>query len=1370
MIPDIVVDTGRSGTVQVISLIDCAQDGFAQRMRSGRARRLANGTISFPSRGRAHVLQEGRYRLCSEGHSTIEAQGFFCSRLRNGVRREKEANMWRTHRVLIAFVTGFVLAVSLGGVLRGEVPFRRGDVDASGAVDLGDPLANLLYLFSGGSAPACMDAADTDDSGRIDLSDVIVALQWLFVGAAPPPEPGPGFCGADPTDDFLDCASYAACVVLDVDGDGMDDDWERSYLGSLEKDGEDDTDGDGLSDIEEHDGWMIVVDKHGYGTDALGKFLITRYVTSDPTLADTDGDGLEDEREHGLRADPGDPDTDDDGLLDGEEWSRWHTSPVSVDTDGDCRGPDGKLPPRQVLFDGDELFLLGTSPTLDDTDGDAWTDQEEYDHPFRSPRIADLPRLELEVVDDLDVRLDVEFAEEQGQTRQYGGELTTSDTTRNNEYREGTVNWGLTIGAELAATTGFFSEVRLKLSAEVSVGGSHMIGYEKEDSHTTQESWSEYTTDARTRTETAASGSITMGIRLRNTGEIAYTLTDLGYTVRRWQPGLDPEDPGATGTFQTVCTMSPVLGGFPGDITRGITLAPGEASPVMLVEASDVNASRIKDLLARPDSLHLEPAFYALENDEGLHYSFLEEVTRSRTGTLIIDFGDGDAEEYRVATNVDRTSSGAYAGVSLGTVLAEILEIPFETRPRQQLQPGAPTNEQVLFSVRNLQTVLPQRFWTTIVTGDAPGSPEVDFEDISLHAGKTVLLALIRDEDQDGLTAPEEQHYGTSDEEGDTDTDGDGLSDEEEMRGEVFVDLDGHEIPCGWVVVVEGREAYPVWSDPRNPDQDGDGWNDSEEKLQGTDPTLRDTDRDGLHDGLDPYPLVRAGVLYVKPSGAGARTGISWDDAADLAEALLSAAAKNGDAEPQNDIAEIWVARGLYLPDSGTDRTASFELAPGLGLYGGFIGGETTQSARVSNSLQNRTILSGDLLGDGDDDNNSYHVVVADLGVGGIAALDGFTIADGNADGAVASARDRGAGLLVSSGTPLLRNLFFRDNQAVTRAGAICLDSAGPLEISSSVFYRNVARYGGAVGLADGIAAPRLVLGGCEFTANQAQYGGALHYRAASGGQILADQCLFQWNVATGAEDSGGGAVYLNVGIAAPREGKVTITNSRFQHNEARKRGGAVCAYSHTRLQIFQSMFWRNSCYGSTPPNFGGAISFFGVVPSGQQGRLEILNSTFSRNYVVGQGTDLSFEGGGGGGDTVPLTIQNSILWYLSYEAAQGNGEIYWPVGTDLDVFVSNSHIMQTEGLPHSRSSEWTFVHLRWEDPELVDGWGGDLRLQEGSPCIDAGISFVDTDPLDPATYVPLPLLDLGGGWRIIDGDSNGVPQVDIGAFEYQGE
>lgn len=84
--------------------------------------------------------------------------------------------------------------------------FQRGDSNASCGLDIGDAIFTLGYLFTGGPAPPCPDAADSNDDGTLNLSDPVSALGFLFLGLTPPPTPGPFTPGADPTaDDLAEC-------------------------------------------------------------------------------------------------------------------------------------------------------------------------------------------------------------------------------------------------------------------------------------------------------------------------------------------------------------------------------------------------------------------------------------------------------------------------------------------------------------------------------------------------------------------------------------------------------------------------------------------------------------------------------------------------------------------------------------------------------------------------------------------------------------------------------------------------------------------------------------------------------------------------------------------------------------------------------------------------------------------------------------------------------------------------------------------------------------------------------------------------------------------------------------------------------------
>jgi hypothetical protein len=87
-----------------------------------------------------------------------------------------------------------------------DAPFRRGDANKDGGVNMSDAIWILNALFSGGPQTECNDAADVNDSGAADISDPVYLSNFLFFGtASAPPSPGHTACGPDPTEDALDC-------------------------------------------------------------------------------------------------------------------------------------------------------------------------------------------------------------------------------------------------------------------------------------------------------------------------------------------------------------------------------------------------------------------------------------------------------------------------------------------------------------------------------------------------------------------------------------------------------------------------------------------------------------------------------------------------------------------------------------------------------------------------------------------------------------------------------------------------------------------------------------------------------------------------------------------------------------------------------------------------------------------------------------------------------------------------------------------------------------------------------------------------------------------------------------------------------------
>jgi len=88
-------------------------------------------------------------------------------------------------------------------------PFKRGDSNGDGTIDISDAINTLGYLFNGQGNALCRDASDANDDGTIDISDAIATLGFLFLGnnIIPPPFTDRG---VDPSEDSLGCDYYAS--------------------------------------------------------------------------------------------------------------------------------------------------------------------------------------------------------------------------------------------------------------------------------------------------------------------------------------------------------------------------------------------------------------------------------------------------------------------------------------------------------------------------------------------------------------------------------------------------------------------------------------------------------------------------------------------------------------------------------------------------------------------------------------------------------------------------------------------------------------------------------------------------------------------------------------------------------------------------------------------------------------------------------------------------------------------------------------------------------------------------------------------------------------------------------------------------------
>ena len=129
------------------------------------------------------------------------------------------------------------------------------------------------------------------------------------------------------------------------------------------------------------------------------------------------------------------------------------------------------------------------------------------------------------------------------------------------------------------------------------------------------------------------------------------------------------------------------------------------------------------------------------------------------------------------------------------------------------------------------------------------------------------------DTDGDGLTDDEEDVLGTDP--NNPDSDGDGLTDGEEVND---TETDPNNPDSDGDGLDDGDEVDIHDTDPNNPDSDGDGLTDDEEvNTTGTDPNDRDTDGDGLDDNEE-LDVFNTDPLDPDSDGDGLTDGEEVDD------------------------------------------------------------------------------------------------------------------------------------------------------------------------------------------------------------------------------------------------------------------------------------------------------------------------------------------------------------------------------------------------------------------------------------------------------------------------------------------------------------
>ncbi|MFW6078231.1 MAG: choice-of-anchor Q domain-containing protein, partial [Gemmatimonadota bacterium] len=256
--------------------------------------------------------------------------------------------------------------------------------------------------------------------------------------------------------------------------------------------------------------------------------------------------------------------------------------------------------------------------------------------------------------------------------------------------------------------------------------------------------------------------------------------------------------------------------------------------------------------------------------------------------------------------------------------------------------------------------------------------------------------------------------------------------------------------------------------------------------------------------------------------------------------------------------------------------------------------------------------------------------------------------------------------------------------------------------------------------------------------------GGAIQVRSGSHVTILNSTL-----VGNGANL--GGAISITGGSA-------DIVNSVFLGNQAFSRGGAIYTALGARVDITNSSFVENSA-----PHSGHAIRLDNAAD-----RARITNSVLWGDSITHTDTIVSTR------DDTTFVVTDTLLISASSAAELAIGHSVLEGGLDAIKLGSPTD----DGGNSDAYPAFDLFPTAGDD----GSWGsaddvGDLRLQAGSPAIDAGLNGAlpqDAGDLDHDGDASEPLpVDRDGEGRVVDGDGDledGVAAtVDLGAYERQG-
>ena len=437
-----------------------------------------------------------------------------------------------------------------------------------------------------------------------------------------------------------------------------------------------DSDGDGILDHIELDGWPVIIVR----TDGTTETII---VTSDPFNADTDGDGIPDSEERHAGSNPRSNDTDGDTLSDYDEWNIIYSNPVDQDTDDDG------------IQDGFEYLFFKTSPILADTDGDQIDDPTELAAGNRNPLVADLPSPDISV-GNVNLQLDTRFTftDEEGTQRtddktvettlsqgedssfSSANEASTSNTLQFSESISTTIGYEVSAKAQFGTDPSIGGEVKHSGSVTTAFGSEQ--GSEKgstnsfgeESSQNSEETYHDSLTSSlsKSATETVTrevlGASMKVDLTIANAGDIPFTVSNLELTAQT-------QDPRNRRRLIPVASLTPENASL-GSVNIGVLGDPSRGPFVFSTGSENVFPQEIEELMKSPRGLVIQLANFDIVDQEGNNFAYSSQEVLDRTVGITFDSGNGGNESYRVATASEHDEN---TGEPVGITMARALEI-----------------------------------------------------------------------------------------------------------------------------------------------------------------------------------------------------------------------------------------------------------------------------------------------------------------------------------------------------------------------------------------------------------------------------------------------------------------------------------------------------------------------------------------------------------------------------------------------------------------------------------------------------------------------------------------------------------------------